>query len=100
MPLFEKSRPPRRDFFCAGRSHDDGFYPRQRRLTIQQLRVDLPCCYSAISVSFACPFFPFSFFIPPMTDDQLVAHRRNIRQKLGATSSFDLGQYARAFNLI
>ena len=27
-------------------------------------------------------------------------HRRNIRQKLGATSSFDLGQYARAFNLI
>ena len=35
-----------------------------------------------------------------MTDDQLVAHRRNIRQKLGATSSFDLGQYARAFNLI
>ena len=35
-----------------------------------------------------------------MTDDQLVAHRRNIRQKLGATSSFDLEQYARAFNLI
>jgi len=27
-------------------------------------------------------------------------HRRNIRQKLGAASSFDLGQYARAFNLI
>jgi DNA-binding CsgD family transcriptional regulator len=27
-------------------------------------------------------------------------HRRNIRQKLNATSAFDLGQYARAFNLI
>lgn len=27
-------------------------------------------------------------------------HRRNIRQKLGATSAFELGQYARAFDLI
>lgn len=27
-------------------------------------------------------------------------HRRNIRQKLDATSSFELGQYARAFDLI
>jgi DNA-binding CsgD family transcriptional regulator len=27
-------------------------------------------------------------------------HRRNIRQKLGASSNFDLGQYARAFDLI
>lgn len=27
-------------------------------------------------------------------------HRRNIRQKLRATSTFELGQYARAFNLI
>lgn len=27
-------------------------------------------------------------------------HRRNIRQKLNATSSFELGQYARAFDLI
>lgn len=27
-------------------------------------------------------------------------HRRNIRQKLGATTAFELGQYARAFDLI
>jgi DNA-binding CsgD family transcriptional regulator len=27
-------------------------------------------------------------------------HRRNIRQKLGTSSAFDLGQYARAFDLI
>lgn len=27
-------------------------------------------------------------------------HRRNIRQKLGTTSAFELGQYARAFDLI
>ena len=38
-----------------------------------------------------------AFHISAQTAD---THRRNIRQKLGATSSFDLGQYARAFNLI
>lgn len=38
-----------------------------------------------------------AFHISSQTAD---THRRNIRQKLGASSSFDLGQYARAFNLI
>jgi DNA-binding CsgD family transcriptional regulator len=38
-----------------------------------------------------------AFNISAQTAD---THRRNIRQKLGAASSFDLGQYARAFNLI
>jgi DNA-binding CsgD family transcriptional regulator len=38
-----------------------------------------------------------AFHISSQTAD---THRRNIRQKLGATSSFDLGQYARAFDLI
>lgn len=38
-----------------------------------------------------------TFHISTQTAD---THRRNIRQKLGAASSFDLGQYARAFNLI
>ena len=38
-----------------------------------------------------------AFHISPQTAD---THRRNIRQKLGASSSFDLSQYARAFNLI
>lgn len=38
-----------------------------------------------------------AFKISAQTAD---THRRNIRQKLGAASSFDLGQYARAFNLI
>ena len=38
-----------------------------------------------------------AFHISAQTAD---THRRNIRHKLGASSSFDLGQYARAFNLI
>ncbi|WP_201982332.1 helix-turn-helix transcriptional regulator [Hymenobacter rubidus] len=38
-----------------------------------------------------------AFHISAQTAD---THRRNIRQKLGAASNFDLGQYARAFNLI
>jgi DNA-binding CsgD family transcriptional regulator len=38
-----------------------------------------------------------AFSISSQTAD---THRRNIRQKLNAASSFDLGQYARAFNLI
>ena len=38
-----------------------------------------------------------AFNISAQTAD---THRRNIRQKLRAASSFDLGQYARAFNLI
>ena len=38
-----------------------------------------------------------AFSISTQTAD---THRRNIRQKLGATTNFDLGQYARAFDLI
>lgn len=38
-----------------------------------------------------------SLCISPQTAD---THRRNIRRKLNTTSAYDLGQYARAFNLI
>ncbi len=38
-----------------------------------------------------------TFHISTQTAD---THRRNIRQKLRATNAFDLGQYARAFDLI
>jgi DNA-binding NarL/FixJ family response regulator len=36
-------------------------------------------------------------FISPQTAE---THRRNLRRKLGAESAFELGQYARAFDLI
>lgn len=36
-------------------------------------------------------------FLSPQT---VATHRRNLRQKLGANSAFELGQYARAFDLI
>ena len=38
-----------------------------------------------------------TLFISPQTVE---THRRNLRRKLEATSTFDLGQYARAFDLI
>ena len=38
-----------------------------------------------------------SLFISTQT---VITHRRNLRQKLGAATSFELGQYARAFDLI
>ncbi|RZL07913.1 MAG: LuxR family transcriptional regulator [Hymenobacter sp.] len=35
-----------------------------------------------------------------ISDQTVNTHKRNIRHKLGATTAFELGQYARAFDLI
>lgn len=35
-----------------------------------------------------------------ISEQTVNTHRRNLRQKLGATTAFELGQYARAFDLI
>ena len=35
-----------------------------------------------------------------ISDQTVNTHKRNIRQKLGASTAFELGQYARAFDLI
>ncbi|GAB3839461.1 helix-turn-helix transcriptional regulator [Hymenobacter jeollabukensis] len=45
----------------------------------------------------SAPEIAAALFISPQTAE---THRRNIRQKLGAESVFELSQYARAFDLI
>lgn len=50
-----------------------------------------------LTLGHSAPEIASALFISPQTAE---THRRNIRQKLGAESVFELSQYARAFDLI
>ncbi|GAB3637251.1 hypothetical protein GCM10027422_28410 [Hymenobacter arcticus] len=51
----------------------------------------------ALALGHSAPEIASHLFISPQTAE---THRRNLRRKLGAESAFELGQYARAFDLI
>ncbi len=51
----------------------------------------------ALALGQSAPEIASHLFISPQTAE---THRRNLRRKLGAESAFELGQYARAFDLI
>lgn len=51
----------------------------------------------ALALGHSAPEIASRLFISPQTAE---THRRNLRRKLGAESAFELGQYARAFDLI
>jgi len=50
-----------------------------------------------LSLGLTAPEIASALFLAPQT---VQTHRRNIRHKLNASSAFELGQYARAFDLI
>jgi DNA-binding NarL/FixJ family response regulator len=51
----------------------------------------------ALALGHSAPEIASHLFISPQTAE---THRRNLRRKLGAESAFELGQHARAFDLI
>jgi DNA-binding CsgD family transcriptional regulator len=76
---------------------DENTFLRQHSATFASLTGREREVLSYLALGRTSPEIAEAFNISPQTAD---THRRNIRQKLGAASSFDLGQYARAFNLI
>ncbi|GAB2701939.1 hypothetical protein GCM10011495_04090 [Hymenobacter frigidus] len=76
---------------------DENTFLRENSATFANLTTREREVLGCLALGHSSPEIAAAFNISSQTAD---THRRNIRQKLGATSSFDLGQYARAFNLI
>jgi len=66
--------------------------PRYATLTARERAV-----LRLLALGYSAPEIANELFISAQTAE---THRRNIRQKLAAPSLFELGQYARAFDLI
>ena len=76
---------------------DENTFLREHSATFASLTTREREVLGCLALGHSSPEIAVAFHISTQTAD---THRRNIRQKLGAASSFDLGQYARAFNLI
>jgi DNA-binding CsgD family transcriptional regulator len=76
---------------------DENTFLRQHSATFASLTTREREVLGCLALGHSSHEIAAAFHISAQTAD---THRRNIRQKLGAASSFDLGQYARAFNLI
>ena len=76
---------------------DENTFLRENSATFASLTTREREVLGCLALGHSSPEIAAAFCISAQTAD---THRRNIRQKLGAASSFDLGQYARAFNLI
>lgn len=76
---------------------DENTFLRDHSATFASLTTREREVLSSLALGHTSQEIAAAFHISAQTAD---THRRNIRQKLGATSNFDLGQYARAFNLI
>ncbi|GAA3961058.1 helix-turn-helix transcriptional regulator [Hymenobacter antarcticus] len=76
---------------------DENTFLRENSATFASLTTREREVLGCLALGHSSPEIAVAFSISAQTAD---THRRNIRQKLGAASSFDLGQYARAFNLI
>lgn len=76
---------------------DENIFLRQHSATFASLTTREREVLGSLALGHTSQEIATAFHISTQTAD---THRRNIRQKLGAASTFDLGQYARAFNLI
>ncbi|MFD2717617.1 LuxR C-terminal-related transcriptional regulator [Hymenobacter monticola] len=76
---------------------DENTFLRQHSATFASLTTREREVLACLALGHTSQEIAVAFNISAQTAD---THRRNIRQKLGATTNFDLGQYARAFDLI
>ncbi|RZJ60413.1 MAG: LuxR family transcriptional regulator [Hymenobacter sp.] len=76
---------------------DENDFLRQHSATFSRLTVREREILARLSRSQSSMEIADALFISEQTVN---THRRNLRQKLGATTAFELGQYARAFDLI
>ncbi|GAB3865756.1 hypothetical protein GCM10028824_05090 [Hymenobacter segetis] len=76
---------------------DENTFLREKSATFASLTAREREVLGSLALGHSSQDIAAAFNISAQTAD---THRRNIRQKLNATNSFDLGQYARAFNLI
>lgn len=76
---------------------DENQFLRQHSAQFARLTVRERDVLRLLAWGHSAPEIAEKLFISPQTAE---THRRNIRQKLGATSVFELMEYARAFDLI
>ncbi|MDB5269057.1 MAG: hypothetical protein JWP58_2097 [Hymenobacter sp.] len=76
---------------------DENTFLREKSATFASLTAREREVLGSLALGHSSQEIAAAFNISSQTAD---THRRNIRQKLSAANSFDLGQYARAFNLI
>ncbi|TLM89248.1 LuxR family transcriptional regulator [Hymenobacter jeollabukensis] len=76
---------------------DENNFLRQHAATFASLTGREREVLRLLALGHSAPEIAATLFISAQTAE---THRRNIRQKLGAESAFELGQFARAFDLI
>lgn len=76
---------------------DENNFLRQHATTYASLSGREREVLRLLALGHSAPEIASTLFISAQTAE---THRRNIRQKLGAESAFELGQFARAFDLI
>ncbi|MET4108267.1 helix-turn-helix transcriptional regulator [Hymenobacter sp. UYP22] len=76
---------------------DENNFLRQHAATFASLTGREREVLRLLALGHSAPEIAAQLFISPQTAE---THRRNVRQKLGATTAFELSEYARAFDLI